>query len=163
MATHSENTVTVNHPVEKLHRAYASKDYWTFIAENLSPEPGELNELADGQATLFEVLPLEFLPEAVHSMIKDALKLKRVVSFGNLEGNSFPLSYAADVKGTPASFEGTVTVTGAGDTTTLVYDNETTVDIPFMGGAIEGKVGEYLEELFVNEAKLTDQWISENL
>lgn len=163
MATHSENTVTINHSVEKLHQAYASKDYWTFIAENLSPEPGELNELADGQATLFEVLPLEFLPEAVHSMIKDALRLKRVVTFGNLGTGTFPLSYTADVKGTPASFEGTVKVTGNGETTTLDYDNETTVNIPFMGPAIEGKVGEYLDELFENEAKLTDQWISENL
>lgn len=163
MATHSENTVTVNHSVEKLHQAYATEAYWAFIAQNLSPEPGELHELVDGTATLYEVLPLEFLPEAVHSMIKDALKLKRVVTFGNLETGTFPLSYTADVKGTPASFEGTVKVTGNGDTTTLVYDNETSVDIPFMGAAIEGKVGEYLDELFANEAKLTDQWISENL
>lgn len=31
-----------------------------------------------------------------------------------------------------------------------------------MGAAIEPKVGESLAELFDNEGKLTEQWISEN-
>ena len=32
-----------------------------------------------------------------------------------------------------------------------------------MGAALEPKVGEALEEIFSNEGKLTEQWISENL
>lgn len=158
MATRSENTVTINQPAEKVNAAFRNEDYWRFIAANLSPEPGELNEFTDNQAVLFEILPIEFLPEAVHSMITSSLKVKRVV---NLKDES-SFSYEADVKGTPASFSGDVTIAGEGDTTTLSYDNEVTVDIPFMGAAIEGKVGESLEELFNNEGKLTEQWINEN-
>ena len=41
MASRSENTVTINQPAEKVHAALTNADYWAFIAQNLSPEPGE--------------------------------------------------------------------------------------------------------------------------
>ena len=46
--------------------------------------------------------------------------------------------------------------------TKLSYVNEISVNIPMMGAAIEPKVGESLGELFDNEGRLTEQWISEN-
>lgn len=158
MSTRSETTATVNQPLEKVQQAFASEDYWRFIAENLSPEPGELSEFETGKITLFEVLPLNLLPEAVRSMVSQALKVKRVVT---LEGDKY--TYTADVKGTPVDFSGVATLAAAGENTTLAYDNEVSVNIPFMGPAIEPKVGEALGELFQNEADLTSKWIAENL
>ncbi|WP_069286902.1 DUF2505 domain-containing protein [Corynebacterium pseudotuberculosis] len=167
MTTRSENTVTINQPAEKVHAALTNPDYWTFVVENLSPEPGQVHEFADANggavATLFEVLPLEILPEAVRAMISQALKVKRVVTVGGLNGDTAPISYTADVKGTPVDFNGEISLTGAGQSTTLSYANEVTVNIPFMGAAIEPKIGEALGELFQNEGNLTAQWISENL
>lgn len=158
MATRSENTVTINQPLEKVQQAYASEDYWKFIVENLSPEPGEVAEFEPGKATLYEVLPLDLLPEAVRSMVSQALKVKRVVTV-----TDSTYTYTADVKGTPVDFSGVATLSGAGENTTLAYDNEISVNIPFMGPAIEPKVGEALGDLFQNEADLTAKWISENL
>ena len=158
MATRSENTVTIDQPLEKVQQAYANEDYWRFIVANLSPEPGTVAEFTPGKATLFEVLPLDLLPEAVRSMVSQSLKVKRVVT---VEGETY--TYTADVKGTPVDFSGTATLDGAGEKTTLKYDNEINVKIPFMGPAIEPKVGEALGDLFQNEGDLTAQWISENL
>lgn len=167
MTSRSENTVVINQPVDKVHAALTNAGYWTHIAENLSPEPGSLNEFteADGGAvaTLFEVLPLEILPEAVRAMISQALKVKRVYTVGALAANTFSGNYTADVKGTPVDFKGTVVFTGEGETTTVSYSNEISVNIPFMGPAIEPKVGEALGELFTNEGHLTAAWISDNL
>lgn len=167
MATRSENTVTINQPVDKVHQALNSQDYWTFIAETLSPEPGELNnfETTDTgvEATLFEVLPLEVLPEAVRAMISQALKVKRVVNVGPLAGGKADITYDADVKGTPVDFKGEIALAGDDVTTTLSYDNEVSVNIPFMGPAIEPKVGDALGELYNNEGALTEKWITENL
>ncbi len=163
MATHSENTVTINQPVAKVHEAYSSRAYWEFIAANLSPEAGEVNEFTDNSVTLFEVLPTTVLPEAVQSMVSQALKVKRVVNIGALEGDAAEVSYTADVKGTPVDFGGTIKLAGAGETTTLSYGNEVSVNIPFMGPAIEPKVGEALGDLFNQEGELTEKWISENL
>ncbi|GAB3944629.1 DUF2505 domain-containing protein [Corynebacterium tapiri] len=158
MATRSENTVTINQPLDKVQQAYANEDYWRYIAANLSPEPGEVAEFNPGSVTLYEVLPLDLLPEAVRSMVSQSLKVKRVVT---IEGENY--NYTADVKGTPVDFSGEAKLADAGENTTLAYDNEVSVNIPFMGPAIEPKVAEALEELFQKEGDLTATWISENL
>ncbi len=166
MASRSENIVTINQPAEKVHAALTNADYWTYNVAHLSPEAGEVAEFSstdDGAAvTLFEVLPLEVLPEAVRAMISQALKVKRVVTVGPLTDDSADISYNADVKGTPVDFSGTIKLTGAGETTTLTYANEVSVNIPFMGPAIEPKVGEALGELFTREGELIGAWITEN-
>ncbi|WKD56763.1 hypothetical protein CAPI_00925 [Corynebacterium capitovis DSM 44611] len=163
MTAHSETTVTINHSAQKVHQALSTKEYWEFIAEKLSPEPGQLHDFTGDTATLFEVLPKSILPEAAQAMISQDLKLKRVVTIGALDGDKATLSYTGDVKGTPVDFSGDIALSGEGDVTSLAYDNEAKVNIPFMGAALEPKVGEALEEIFANEAKLTEQWISENL
>ena len=167
MATRTENTVTINQPLEKVHQAFTNQEYWAYIAQNLSPEPGEVNSFTatDGGAevVLFEVLPLDVLPEAVRAMISQALKVKRTITVGALSDGTAHLDYNADVKGTPVDFKGTIGVAGDDATTTLAYDNEVSVNIPFMGPAIEPKVADALGELFANEGALTEKWISENL
>lgn len=167
MTTRSENTAIINQPIEKVHAAFTNADYWAHIAQHLSPEPGEVNEFTDANGgavvTLFEVLPMDILPEAVRAMISQALKVKRVVTVAGLEGETSHASYTADVKGTPVDFKGDIQIAGSGDTTTLTYDNEVSVNIPFMGPAIEPKVAEALGELFQNEANLTTEWIAANL
>lgn len=167
MTTRSENTVTINQPAPKVHAALTNADYWAHIAATLSPEPGEVHEFsltdAGAEVVLYEVLPLDILPEAVRAMISQALKVKRVVTVGALEGESASLSYTADVKGTPVDFKGDIALSGAGDSTSLSYSNEVSVNIPFMGPAIEPKVADALGELFANEAALTEAWIAANL
>ncbi|WIM67991.1 DUF2505 domain-containing protein [Corynebacterium breve] len=163
MATRSENTVTINQPAEKVHAALTNADYWAYIVANLSPEPGEVNEFTGNVATLFEVLPMDLLPEAVRSMVSQSLKVKRVITVGELVDNKADIKYEADVKGTPVDFGGDIKLVGEGDTTTLNYDNEISINIPFMGPAIEPKVGDALGDLFQQEADLTNTWITENL
>lgn len=167
MATRSENTVTINQPAEKVHQALTNEQFWAYDVANLSPEPGEVHEFkaVDGGAevTLFEVLPLDVLPEAVRAMISQALKVKRLVKVGPLADGKADITYDADVKGTPVDFKGEITLAGDDTTTTLSYSSEVSVNIPFMGPAIEPKVGAALGELFNNEGKLTEKWIAENL
>ena len=163
MSTRSENTVTINHPIEKVHQAYSTKEFWEYIVANLSPEPGEVNEFTGEEATLFEVLPTTLLPEAVRAMVSQSLKVKRVLSIGKLDGDKFTTAFNADVKGTPVDFKGDINLAGEGEATKLNYTTDVSINIPLMGAAIEPKVGEALEELFGNEANLAEQWISENL
>lgn len=163
MTVRSQTSVTINHPASKVAEAYASKEYWEHVAQTLSPEPGSLNEFTGDQAVLFEVLPKSILPAAAQAMISQDLKLKRVVNIGALDGDHATHTFTGDVKGTPVDFSGEIDMTGEGDTTTLSYDNEIKVDIPFMGAALEPKVADALEEIVENEAKLTEQWITDNL
>ncbi|HCG2963541.1 TPA: DUF2505 domain-containing protein [Corynebacterium striatum] len=163
MSTRSENTVTINQPIEKVHQALLTQGYWEHIVANLSPDPGQVHDFTNSVAILFEILPTTLLPEAVRAMVSQDLKVKRVVTIGDLNGNAADVKYTADVKGTPVDFGGDIALTGEGDTTTLSYVNEISVKIPMMGAAIEPKVAEALGELFENEGKLTEQWIADNL
>lgn len=163
MSTRSENTVTINQPIEKVHQALSTQAYWEHIVAHLSPEPGSVNEFTGTQAVLFEVLPTTLLPEAVRAMVSQDLKVKRTVNIGELNGNAADVTYTADVKGTPVDFKGDIKLTGEGETTVLSYINEVSVNIPLMGAAIEPKVAEALGELFANEGELTNQWIAANL
>lgn len=160
MSTRSENTVTINQPLEKVHEALLTEGYWEYIVENLSPDPGQVHDFTDNVAILYEILPTTLLPEAVRAMVSQDLKVKRVVTVGKLHGNAADVSYTADVKGTPVDFKGDISLTGEGDTTKLSYINEISVNIPMMGAAIEPKVGDALGELFTNEGNLTEQWIA---
>ncbi|MDO4687107.1 MAG: DUF2505 domain-containing protein [Corynebacterium sp.] len=163
MATRIENTVTINHAPEKVVAALTNADYWAYNVANLSTEPGEVHSFTttDGGAevVLYEIMPMDLLPEAVRAMISQSLKIKRVFTVASPTA----ANYTADVKGAPVDFKGDIVIAGEGDTTTLTYANEVNVTIPFMGPAIEPKVAEALGELVANEAALTEKWISENL
>ncbi|MDO4910040.1 MAG: DUF2505 domain-containing protein [Corynebacterium sp.] len=167
MTTRSENTVTINAPVEKVHAALTNADYWAHNVANLSTEPGQVHsfegDASGAVATLFEVLPIDLLPAAVQAMISQSLKVKRVVNIGPLSDGTAYIEYTADVKGTPVDFKGSITLTGDDASSTLNYENQITVAIPMMGAAIEPKVADALGELFQNEANLCAEWISNNL
>lgn len=166
MATRKENTVTINHAPARVYEAFSQQAYWEHIAQNLSPEAGSVNSFTaeNGiEAVLFEVLPMELIPEAVRGMISQSLKVKRVITYPALDGNSAEGKYTADVKGTPVDFEGTINLSGDDAFTTLAYNHKVTVAIPMMGAAIEPKVADELVKLYEREAELTEKWIAENL
>ena len=162
MSTRSENTVTIDQPIEKVHAALTNRAYWEHIVAHLSPEPGQVHEFAGAQAVLFEVLPTTLLPEAVRAMVSQSLKVKRTVTVGELVDNQISVSYTADVKGTPVDFKGDIDYKGEGEKTVLSYVTEVSVNIPLMGAAIEPKVAEALGELYEREAQLTTEWIAAN-
>ena len=163
MSTRSENTVIINQPIDKVHKALTTREYWDFIVAKLSPEPGTVHEFTGNTAVLYEILPTSLLPEAVRAMVSQDLKEKRTVTIGELVDNQISVSFTADVKGTPVDFKGDITYKAQDETTVLDYVTEVSVNIPMMGAAIEPKVGEALEELFDNEGQLTEKWINENL
>ncbi|QRP59996.1 DUF2505 domain-containing protein [Corynebacterium minutissimum] len=163
MSTRSENTVIINQPIDKVHKALTTQEYWDFIVAKLSPEPGTVHEFTGNTAVLYEILPTSLLPEAVRAMVSQDLKEKRTVTIGEVVDDQMSVSFTAGVKGTPVDFKGDITYKGQGESTALDYVSEVSVNIPMMGAAIEPKVAEALQELYTNEGKLTEEWISNNL
>ena len=165
MTTHSENTATINFPIEKVHQALSTRAYWDHEVATIGDEPGKVNEFADNpvKAELFELLPKDALPEAVRGFVSQDLKLKRVVSMEALDGNKASGQISADVKGAPVSISGDLTLTGEGDKTTLTTDSAVNVKIPMMGSVLEPKVAEWLGAFLDREASILEKWIGENL
>ncbi|AZA14499.1 DUF2505 domain-containing protein [Corynebacterium choanae] len=167
MSNRTETTVTLAFPPAKVAEALTSEAYWKYNVANLSSEPGEVHQFTTSEggceAVLYEVMPMELLPEAVRAMVSQSLKIKRVVTWNYLDTPAPTGNYTADVKGAPVDFAAEMSLTGDDNTTTITYQNVVNVNIPFMGSAIEPKVSEALDELTANEARLTETWIKENL
>ncbi|WP_297005693.1 DUF2505 domain-containing protein [uncultured Corynebacterium sp.] len=165
MTTHIETSATVNAPVEKVFAALSDRAYWEYDAQHLSDEPGEVNAFAADsgiEVTLFEVLPTDALPEAVRSMVSQNLKLKRVISFGELTDGVSNGEMSAEIKGAPVKFTAELTLVGENGTTTLEAEADVDVMIPMIGAVIEPKVSDAVKDILVNEAALIEKWISEN-
>ncbi|KAB1504440.1 DUF2505 domain-containing protein [Corynebacterium sp. 320] len=164
MTTHSENTATINFPIEKVHEALTSNAYWTYEVENIGDEPGQVHTFTEDptKVELYELLPKAALPEAVRGFVSQDLKLKRVASFGPLADNTITGEVTAEVKGAPVSFSSEVKLTGEGDTTTLVADSAVDVKIPMMGPVLEPKVAEWLEDFLASEAACIEKWLADN-
>ncbi|MBN9643866.1 DUF2505 domain-containing protein [Corynebacterium mendelii] len=166
MSKRTEHTVSIPFPPAKVAEAFRNKEYWEYNVKNLSTEPGEVHEFTEGEntceAVLYEVMPMELLPEAVQAMVSHSLKIKRVVSWNDLDGDSFSGHFNADVKGAPVEFKADMSLSGDENSTTISYANEVTVNIPFMGSAIEPKVADALAELSKKEADLTADFIRNN-
>lgn len=164
MTTHSENTATIKFPIEKVHEALSSKDYWEYEAQNIGDEPGEVNSFTAEpiEAVLFELLPKAALPEAVRAMVSQDLKLKRVVTFGALEGDSATGEVNAEIKGAPVSFNSEVKLSSEGETTLLKAESAVEVKIPMMGPVLEPKVADFVDEFLAKEAATIEQWLENN-
>ena len=124
MTTHSENTASISFPIEKVYEALSSNDYWNYEAKHIGDEPGEVNSFSaepNIDVVLFEELPQSALPEAVRSMVSQALKLKRTVNFGPLAGGETTGTVNAEVKGAPVTFSSDVKLKGAEAQTCLLY------------------------------------------
>ena len=146
-------------------QALRTEEYWKFNATHAMSEDGELHSFTAGddgtaEAVLYEVMPMEIMPEAVRAMISQALKMKRVVKVIDDDHTAFTV----DVKGTPVDFGADITVSDNGDNTTkFTYDAFINVNIPFMGAAVEPKVLEGLPDSFDKENQLLAQWIADNM
>ena len=46
MTTHSENTATINFPIEKVYEALSSNEYWNYEVQNINDEPGEVDSFS---------------------------------------------------------------------------------------------------------------------
>lgn len=165
MTTHSENTATINFPIEKVHEALSSKEYWTYEAAEINDEPGEVHSFENDpiNVVLYELLPQAALPEAVRGMVSQDLKLKRVVEFGPVADNVATGVVKAEVKGAPVRFDADAKITGNGDTTELFGDIAVEVSIPMMGAVLEPKVADWVQDFLTREASLIEKYISDNM
>lgn len=165
MTTHSENTATINFPIEKVHETLATKGYWDFEAQNISEEPGEVTSFSDDrdiEVELSEVLPTSALPDAVRSMVPAALKLTRTVKLSPLADDEAIGLVKAEVKGVPVKFESQLSLKKSDDSTQLVANSAIDVSIPMMGSVLEPKVAAWVEGFITHEAKLIQEYIEKN-
>jgi hypothetical protein len=76
-----------------------------------------------------------------------------------IDGDTYVAEFSVIVKGAPASIKGTMTLSAAGDGSTLVVKGEAAVPIPLFGSKIEGVIVEQIGKLLASEEVYTQSRI----
>ncbi|MCG8654732.1 DUF2505 domain-containing protein [Yimella sp. NH-Cas1] len=126
----------------------------------------ELAQTADGGhlITVARVLPTDAFPENIRAMVGNTITVVETQTWG-LAGDdgSRVADLAVDVKGTPASMKGTVTLTPVSDTQTrLDVDGDLKGGIPIIGGKIEKAAAPSFIHALEQEERIGTEYLAGN-
>lgn len=162
--THS---ASVPAPVDKVHAALVSEQYWKDRIDQIGGPGAELVGVTAQNGTISVVMtqsiPEEELPAAVTAFKKGALVIERTESWGPLGGGRAEGKFGATVEGAPAAISGTTLLEGSDTSSTMSLSGTTEVKIPIFGGKIEAMISEQVLALIDNEHDFTGEWIAKNL
>lgn len=155
-------------PVADVYAMVTDEAYQRRKSEATSTDGGtvELAQTADGGhlITVARVLPTDAFPENIRAMVGNAITVVETQTWG-LAGDdgSRVADLAVDVKGTPASMKGTVTLTPVSDTETrLDVDGDLKGGIPIIGGKIEKAAAPSFIHALEQEERIGTEYLAGN-
>lgn len=155
-------------PVADVYAMVTDEAYQRRKSEATSTDGGtvELAQTADGGhlITVARVLPTDAFPENIRAMVGNAVTVVETQTWG-LAGDdgSRVADLAVDVKGTPASMKGTVTLTPVSDTETrLDVDGDLKGGIPIIGGKIEKAAAPSFIHALEQEERIGTEYLAGN-
>ena len=99
-------------------------------------------------------IPASVLPSMVASMIQGDPATERTEDW-RVDGDTYVADFSVIVKGAPATIKGTMTLSPAGEGSTLVVDGQAAVPIPLFGSKIEAVIAEQIGALLTSEETYT--------
>jgi len=78
------------------------------------------------------------------------------------DGDGWAGPVSIDVKGMPASFKGSSSLTAAGTGTTAVYQGDLTIRIPIVGPTLEKKTAPFLLSVLDAQQDVGTRWLTEH-
>lgn len=155
-------------PVADVYAMVTDEAYQRRKSEATSTDGGtvELAQTADGGhlITVARVLPTDAFPENIRAMVGNTITVVETQTWG-LDGDdgSRVADLAVDVKGTPASMKGTVTLTPVSDTQTrLDVDGDLKGGIPIIGGKIEKAAAPSFIHALEQEERIGTEYLAGN-
>ena len=128
----------------------AAQDAVSHRVSVTSPEPPARVEVTQRQNT-------SDAPGAARKVIGDSVETVQVEQWDSLERASIDIS----IPGKPGSLRGTITLTDNGDgTSTERFDAEVKVNIPLVGGKLEGLIGKILGSGLRRERETGLRWLA---
>ncbi|UYP18172.1 DUF2505 domain-containing protein [Rhodococcus sp. Z13] len=163
MGSPIDHTANHSYPAAAVHAAFVDPQYWhTRLAEVGGPGAA-VDRIEQGDGTidldLQQAIPAEHLPSAVTSIRPGDLVIHRHESWGPLSGDRAEGRFSAGVDGMPGKVEGTLTIAGDGDASTVIVEGSVEVKIPFLGSKIEAMIVDQLVALFEAERTFTERWL----
>ncbi|NKY88313.1 DUF2505 domain-containing protein [Nocardia veterana] len=156
-------TVSYTVPVEELHRALTSDEFWQARFEGAETATLELAHPA-GPGTIHlrmtERARQDKIPAIVRKVLKSELVLERVDDWGPLEGDTATGTFSATSSGISSEMTGKYLLRGTATGSELEVTGTVKVKVALVGGAIE-PLAEQLQQRVVNsERKFAEQYFA---
>ncbi|MBD0324259.1 MAG: DUF2505 domain-containing protein [Aldersonia sp.] len=164
MATPIVHSASYPAPVERVHAAFASEQYWDDRIEQIGGPAGRIDAFTDAEGTvtvqMVQTVAEENLPSLITKIRHGDLEIHRTQIWGPLDssGQRATGSFSASIPGTPAHISGTVTLAASGTGSTLTVDGEVGVRIPLVGKKVEQIAADQLTRLLNKEDEFTVAW-----
>ena len=124
-----------------------------------------LEHEADADSARFRVrhgLDPSDMPQAVRTFLPSDFVIHRLETWRRAGDGQYTGAAAVDVPGTPASASGQMGLRDASSGSELRISTDVSVNVPLLGGRIEGSVGEQILKLLERETAFTLDWMSRN-
>ncbi|WP_068278435.1 DUF2505 domain-containing protein [Aldersonia kunmingensis] len=164
MAKPIEHTAKFQAPIERLHAAFTSEQFFDERIEAVGGPGGRVDEFsvgADGTVTvkMMQIVPAATLPSLITKVRPGDLEIDRVQVWGPLRDGRADGSFTANIAGVPAKIGGTSDIAADGAGSVLTVNGEVSVKIPLVGGKIESAAVDQLTKLLDMEDEFTVKWL----
>jgi Protein of unknown function (DUF2505) len=112
-------------------------------------------DASGARVRLRQTVPVEFLPSVVRRFTGDDLVLDRVETWRPRDGGGYDGTVQVTVRGLPGSLSGTQRLTDVDGGAVTEVEGEAAVNVPMVGGRIEGVVVDQLGQLLDAEDDFT--------
>ena len=154
--------------VAQVHSAFSDRDYWLDRLAGSGADIATLDSISthpDGSVEISttQTLLTDRLPALATQFHRGDIHIVRTEKWSPIRGGEAHADVTGEILGAPASMSGKATLVPTDKGSRLEFNVTVEVNIPLVGGKLEGFVGEKLAELIAAEQRFTMEWIAEHL
>jgi hypothetical protein len=152
-------------PTSAVHRMITDPEFQSQRAKAGNPEQAESSVVTtpDGEVTItVNRLMAVQLPGMLQRLTGDRVRILETQTWqpDDPEATTQTGRLTAGISGHPGGVEGTLRLAGGPDGTTVTVDADIKVNVPLVGGKIEGFIAEMLIKFLNKEQELGRAWLS---
>lgn len=153
--------------VERVHRAFSDRDYWLARLAQSGADITTLDSMTvrpDGgvEVATTQILLMDRLPALATQFHRGDVHIVRDEKWGPISGGEAHAEISGSIPGAPASLWGKGVLRPTERGSRLEFTCTVEINIPLVGGKIEGFIGGKLAELIAAEERFTALWIADN-
>lgn len=151
--------------VETVYAALSDRRYWIARLADSGADTATLDTMqigADGtiEVATTQALHRDRLPALAAQFHRGDLEIVRHEKWGPVRGGTTRTEVRGKVRGAPVSVSGDAVLAPTDTGSRLSITATVSVDIPLVGGKIEGFIGAQLAELMAAEQRFTSSWVA---
>lgn len=156
---------TSTHPADEVYATMVDPDFLRARLEQIGgPGAALLEHTADIDGARYRLrhgLDSDHLPSMVRGVLPGSLTIERTERWTRQESGRYLGDVQVSIEGAPASAAGGMRLRDTPDGgSELQVRADITVDVPLIGGKIEGVVADQVQNLLRSESEFTQQWLA---